>query len=669
MPTRRQLADALRVLSMDAIEQAKSGHPGAPLGMADMAEALWRHGFKHSPEHPAWYDRDRFVLSNGHASMLLYALLHLTGYDLPMQEIINFRQLGSKTPGHPELGVTAGVDMTTGPLGQGLASAVGMALAERLLAQTFNRPQYSIVDHHTYCFLGDGCLMEGVTQEACSLAGTWGLGRLICYYDANGISIDGAVDGWFGEDVPARFKAMGWQVIGPVDGHDATALDASLNEALHDEARPSLIICRTHIGFGSLKVDSASSHGAPLGAESVASARKAYGWEYPPFEIPEEIRAGWDAREQGRRKEAAWQELFARYKEAYPELAEEFVRRMRGELPRNFAAVCTEMLEAARSTQEGLATRKSSQKCLEFLTAALPELIGGSADLTGSVGTKTSHSKALVPGSFDANYLYYGVREFGMGCIMNGLAVHGGFLPYAGTFLSFSDQAKNALRLGALMQAHVVWVFTHDSISVGEDGPTHQPVEQLPALRMIPNLRVWRPACTVETAYAWKDVLQYRGSSCLVLSRQTLPVYDFEQADLDDIGRGGYVLRDCEGAPELILLATGSELALALGAYDTLQADGRRVRVVSLPCLDLFDAQPEEWKEKILPKTVRLRLAIEAASPDSLYKYVGLDGKVLGMTSFGVSAKAKDVARHFGFTVEAVYKEACALLNSARSSC
>ncbi|MBO4368611.1 MAG: transketolase [Desulfovibrio sp.] len=663
MPTRRQLANALRVLAIDAINKAQSGHPGAPLGMADMAEALWRHGLKHNPSNPQWIDRDRFVLSNGHASMLLYGLLHLSGYALTIDDIKNFRQLGSKTPGHPEYGVTEGVDMSTGPLGQGLASAVGMALAERILAETYNRPNFPIFDHYTYCFCGDGCLMEGVTAEASSLAGTWGLGRLIVYYDANGISIDGKVDNWFSEDVIKRYKAYGWQVLGPLDGHDAKELDRALKEAQSDLARPSLIVCSTHIGFGAPEEDSAACHGAPLSETSIAKAREAYDWPLPPFTIPEDIYQAWDAKEHGARQEEAWNKLFTAYAAQYPELASDCTRRLKGTLPDSWDTLVQDFLARAMVEKERLATRKSSQKCLTFLTSLLPELIGGSADLTGSVGTKTASSKPVSKDTYSGNYLYYGVREFGMSCIMNGLALHGGFIPYAGTFLSFSDQAKNALRLASLMQTHAIWVFTHDSLFVGEDGPTHQPVEQLPSLRLIPGMTVYRPCDTVEMIIAWKLALERKEPSCLVLSRQTLPFYERDAVMFSTMEKGGYILRDCEGTPELILLATGSEVELACGAYEALTASGRLVRVVSLLSCELFDAQDTAYKEEVLPSAVRARLAIEAASPDYFWKYVGLDGTVLGMTTFGLSAKAKDCAQHFGFTVDRVVEEANKLLD------
>ncbi|MBQ7456800.1 MAG: transketolase [Desulfovibrio sp.] len=662
MPTRRQLADALRVLSMDAIEKAKSGHPGAPLGMADMAEALWRHGFRHNPNNPQWIDRDRFVLSNGHASMLLYALLHLTGYALSIQDIRDFRQLGSKTPGHPEFGVTPGVDATTGPLGQGLAMACGMALAERLLANTFNRPDFPLIDHYTYCFCGDGCLMEGVTQEACSLAGTWRLGKLIVYYDANGISIDGKIDAWFTEDTTKRFEAMQWQVIGPIDGHNPEALDAALLAAKKDTQRPSLIVCQTHIGFGSNKEDSETSHGAPLGEESIALAKAQYGWEDPPFVIPASIQEAWDAKEAGATLEKAWNELFARYSQAYPDSAKELTRRMRGDLPETFDECCQHLLTTMLAKTDSLATRKHSQACLEAFTACMPELIGGSADLSGSVGTMTRHTETFDPVQGHGNYLYYGVREFGMSCIMNGLALHKGFIPYAGTFLSFADQAKNALRLAAMMQTHCIWVFTHDSIGVGEDGPTHQPIEQIASLRIIPGMEVWRPCDGPETALAWQCALTHTGPTSLILSRQGLPALPRDPETTAHIAKGGYILRDCQGDPQLLLIATGSEVALALEAADVLAKEGILVRVVSMPCVERFEKQNSAWRDFVLPPSVRARVAIEAGSPSYWYRYVGLDGAILGMDTFGCSGKAKDLRKHFGFTVDHVVSEALALL-------
>ncbi|WP_300925426.1 transketolase [uncultured Desulfovibrio sp.] len=669
MPSRRDCANAIRALAIDAIEKARSGHPGAPLGMADMAEALWRHGFRHNPADPAWPDRDRFVLSNGHASMLLYAVLHLTGYDLPMEEIRNFRQWGSCTPGHPERGLTPGVEMTTGPLGQGIASAVGMALAEAMLAARFNTAEHTIVDHRTYAFCGEGCLMEGVSHEACALAAAWALGKLTVLFDANGVSIDGKVDAWFCEDVGQRFAAYGWQVIGPVDGHDGAALDAALAEARADAERPALIICRTHSGFGSPKKDSSASHGAPLGEEAAEATRRALGWTAAPFEIPDDIRAAWDARAQGQALEDAWNATFAAYGAAHPELAAEFRRRMAGELPADWPQIVRRLMAAAAAGDKAEATRVASRKALEVLVPAVPELVGGSADLSGSVGTQTAASAPLDTASYRGNYLYYGVREFGMGAIMNGLAIHGGFIPYAGTFMAFSDQARNALRLSAIMGLRVVWVLTHDSIGVGEDGATHQPVEQIPTLRMIPNLHVWRPCDDVETAVAWRSALENAATpTCLALSRQKLPQLSRDDAQVAAIARGGYVLRECAGDPELILMATGSETALAVEAAVALGARGRRVRVVSLPCAEIFDAQDEAWRESVLPSAVRRRLAVEAAAPSWWRKYVGLDGEIIGMEGFGVSAPGAVLFERFGFTAENVAARALALLERPASA-
>lgn len=663
MPSRRDCANAIRTLAIDAIEKARSGHPGAPLGMADMAEALWRHGFRHNPADPAWPDRDRFVLSNGHASMLLYAVLHLTGYDLSMEEIKNFRQWGSATPGHPEHGLTPGVEMTTGPLGQGIASAVGMALAEAMLAARFNTAEYTIVDHRTYAFCGEGCLMEGVSHEACALAAAWGLGKLTVLFDANGISIDGKVDAWFCEDVGQRYAAYGWQVIGPVDGHDGAALDAALAEARADMKRPALIICRTHIGFGSPKKDSPASHGAPLGAEAAEATRRALGWTAAPFEIPDDIRAAWDAREQGRAVENTWNATFAAYRAAYPELAAEFLRRMAGTLPTDWPQVVNCLMTTALAADAPEATRVASRKALEVLVPALPELVGGSADLSGSVGTQTAASTGLDTATYSGNYLYYGVREFGMGAIMNGLALHGGFIPYAGTFMAFSDQARNALRLSAIMGLRVIWVLTHDSIGVGEDGATHQPVEQIPTLRMIPNLHVWRPCDDVETAVAWRSALENATTpTCLALSRQKLPQIPRDDVQVAAIARGGYVLRDCAGQPEIILMATGSETALAVEAAATLGNRGYRVRVVSLPCAEVFDAQDEAWRESVLPSGVRCRLAVEAAASGWWSVYVGLDGEIIGMKEFGMSAPGSVLFERFGFTADNVAARALALL-------
>lgn len=665
MPTRRELANAVRVLAMDAVENAESGHPGAPMGMADMAEALWRHGFKHNPANPQWADRDRFVLSNGHASMLLYAVLHLTGYDLSMEDIRNFRQLKSKTPGHPEYGVTPGVETTTGPLGQGIATAVGMAVAERLLAEYFNRPGLPVVDHRTYVFLGDGCMMEGISHEACSLAGTLGLGKLIALYDANGISIDGNIDGWFAEDTAARFEAYGWHVVRDVDGHDAAALDAALDAARAATDKPSLVICRTHIGYGAPhKVDSHKSHGSPLGAEEIAAVREALGWKEPPFVIPGDIAAAWNALESGAEAEAAWNGLFAAYEAAHPDLAAEFLRRREGDLPSHWLRRVDDIIAGMAERRESVATRVASQKMLDALAPGMPELVGGSADLSGSVGTVTGLSKNIGRDSWDGNYISYGVREFAMGAMMNGMALHGGVIPYAGTFMMFSDYAKNAIRLAALMGLRVIWVLTHDSIGVGEDGPTHQPVEQIPGLRLTPGLRVWRPCDTVETAVSWKCALiDDNHPACLALSRQKLPFVERTAAQIAAVERGGYVLRDCAGGmPEAILMATGSEVRLALGAAEVLTAQGRRVRVVSMPCTAVFDVQDEEYRQSVLPDAVRARVAVEAAAADYWYKYVGLDGRVVGMTGFGLSAPGGVLAEHFGFTVEHVTQVVASLL-------
>ncbi|MBQ7584889.1 MAG: transketolase [Desulfovibrionaceae bacterium] len=662
MPTRKQLADALRVLALDAIDRANSGHPGAPLGMADMAEALWRHGYKHCPEHPTWFDRDRFVLSNGHASMLLYGLLHLTGYEVSLQDLKDFRRLGSITPGHPEYGLTPGVDITTGPLGQGVASAVGFALAERLLASSFNCDDLEIVNHYTYCFCGDGCLMEGVSAEACSLAGTWRLGKLIMWYDDNGISIDGEVKAWFSEDVAARFRAYGWQVLGPIDGHNFAELDAALTEAKAEKVKPTLIICKTHIGLGSPEEDSAKCHGAPLPKPSLAQTKAAYGWTYPPFEIPKEIYESWDARDKGRKDYERWQEAYAQYKQRYPEKALELERRLAKKWPKDLATLWEDLKASFKKDKAPLATRKASKKCLDALTGLLPELIGGSADLSGSVGTFTKNSKEFDPLKGEGNYLYYGVREFAMACIVNGLALHGGFIPYAGTFLAFSDQAKNALRLGALMQAKAIWVFTHDSIGVGEDGPTHQPIEQVPALRLIPGLEVWRPGDSLETLVAWKEALNADKPQALILSRQSLPFIEHQEEHFPLMAKGGYILEDSVGELDLILLATGSELALALKAREVLVQEGLKVRLVSMPCVEKFVSQPKSYQEEVLPLKVRKRIALEAAAKDYWWKFVGLDGLVLGLESFGVSAKSADVFEHFGFKVEEVVRLAHELL-------
>lgn len=663
MPTRKECANAVRALSIDAIEKANSGHPGAPLGMADMGEALWGHFLKHNPADPTWPDRDIFVLSNGHASMFLYALLHLTGYDLPMEEIKNFRQWQSKTPGHPERGTTPGVEMTTGPLGQGIASAVGFALAEALLAASFNKPGYEIVNHYTYAFCGDGCLMEGVSHEACSLAGTWHLGKLILFYDDNGVSIDGPVNGWFTEDVKKRFLSYGWQVIGPIDGHDSEALDAAIREARSETGKPSLIICKTHIGFGSPKCDNASCHGAPLGEEAAKATKEALNWHEAPFIIPEEIRKAWDCRERGAKAQADWQKLFDKYEKAWPELALEFKRRANGELPSDWETLKTHMLDSLKKNSKPMATRISSRECLDFLAPHLPALIGGSADLSGSVGTMVKASAPIDYSTYTGNYIYYGVREFGMGAIMNGLAMHGGFIPYAGTFLAFSDQAKNALRLSALMRLRVIWVMTHDTIGVGEDGPTHQPIEQVSGLRLLPNLNVWRPCDSTETAQAWISALECADKpTCIVLSRQSLPQLTRSQEQIASILKGGYILKNSTHDAKIILISSGSEIYLALEAAKLLEKEGFFARVVSMPCTEIFDSQPESWKELVLPRNIRCRLAIEAASSDWWRKYTGLDGDVIGMDTFGASAPGSELFEHFGFTVKAIADRAKTLL-------
>ncbi len=662
MLERKYLANALRFLAIDAINKAKSGHPGAPMGMADMAEALWRHQLKHNPANPAWVDRDRFVLSNGHASMLMYGLLHLTGYDLSIEDIKDFRQLDSKTPGHPESGgITPGVECTTGPLGQGMAMAVGMALTERHMAAQFNRDEYEIVNHFTYVFLGDGCLMEGITHEASSLAGTLGLGKLIALYDANGISIDGKVAGWFDEDVAARYEAYGWQVIRDVDGHDASALDRAIFAAKDEEHKPTLIICHTHIGYGSPKQDSAKCHGAPLGADERAITAKNLGWEHEPFVIPQDVQEAWSCKDRGVVAQSTWNTRFMAYKKAYPDLAAEFLRRMAGDLPATWKAQVEKALAACNEAKENIATRVASLRALEALHPALPELVGGSADLSGSVCTMTTLSTVIEKEHYGNNYVNYGVREFAMGAIMNGMILHGGVIPYAGTFMVFSDYAKNAIRLSALMEKRVVWVLTHDSIAVGEDGPTHQPIEHVAALRLTPGVQVWRPCDSMETLVAWQCALEdKKHSHCLSLSRQDLPFMERSAEQQALIAKGGYILKDCKDCadkPELILIATGSEVSLAVEAAKVLEGDGKKVRVVSMPCVEAFEAQDANYREKVLPASVRARVAIEAGAADYWYKFVGLDGAVVGMTSFGKSAPAKDVAKHFDFTVENVVEK------------
>jgi transketolase len=667
MPARRHLANAIRALSMDAVQQANSGHPGAPMGLADSMEVLWRDVLRHNPGNPQWPDRDRFVLSNGHASMLLYSVLHLTGYPLPMQALRDFRQLHSATPGHPEYGETPGVETTTGPLGQGLANAVGMAIAEQALAARYNRSGFAVVDHHTWCVAGDGCLMEGISHEACSLAGTLALGKLVVLYDDNGISIDGPVSGWFSEDVPARFRSYGWQVVEAVDGHDPDAVAAAIATARADTRRPSLICLRTVIGYGAPGAAGTSAvHGAPLGAAGVAAARAELGWPYAPFEIPDEVRAAWDGRARGARLEADWAALFERYRQAYPVEAAELLRCLSGDLPEGFVARADALIAELNAGGKSVATRKASELALEGLAPLLPELLGGSADLTGSNNTRWSGCTTLEATNPGGNYLHYGVREFAMTAIQNGLALHGGVIPYAGTFLVFSDYARNAVRMAALMRLRSVLVYTHDSIGLGEDGPTHQPIEHLAALRLIPNLSLWRPCDAAETAAAWRAALLRRdGPTALVLSRQALPAQTREPGSLADLSRGGYVLREFGAQPQALLMATGSEVALAVAAAERLWAAAIPVRVVSMPSLDVFEAQSADWREQVLPAGVALRVAMEAGRPDSWYRYVGSAGAVIGIDRFGASAPAELLFDAFGFTVERVVAQVMDLLDGA----
>lgn len=664
MPSRRDCANAIRALSMDAVQQANSGHPGAPMGMADIAEVLWRGPLKHNPANPQWANRDRFVLSNGHGSMLIYSLLHLTGYDLSIDDLKNFRQLHSRTPGHPEYGYTAGVETTTGPLGQGIANAVGFALAEKILAAQFNRSGHNIVDHQTYAFLGDGCLMEGISHEVCSLAGTLGLNKLTFFYDDNNISIDGEVDGWFTDDTPRRFEAYGWHVIRNVNGHDADEIEVAL-EAARESDKPTLICCKTTIGFGSPKhAGKASSHGAPLGAEEIEATRKELNWPHAPFEIPAEIYAAWDAKEAGAKAEADWNQQFAAYRAEFPELAAEFERRMQGELPADFAEKAATYIADVAAKGETIASRKASQNCLNAYGPLLPELLGGSADLAGSNLTLWDGCKGVSDSDASGNYVYYGVREFGMSAIMNGVALHGGLIPYGATFLMFMEYARNAVRMSALMKQRVLYVFTHDSIGLGEDGPTHQPIEQLTSLRTTPNLDTWRPCDAVESAVAWKCAIERKdGPSALIFSRQNLDHQSRDAEQITAIEKGGYILRDCEGTPELILIATGSEVGLAVQAYDKLSAEGRKVRVVSMPCTSLFDAQDAAYRQQVLPLEVSNRIAIEAGHADYWYKYVGLDGRVIGMTTYGESAPAGELFELFGFTLDKVLELAGELLD------
>ncbi|OEC82577.1 transketolase [Photobacterium damselae subsp. damselae] len=662
--SRKQLANAIRALSMDGVQQANSGHPGAPMGMADIAEVLWRGHMNHNPQNPNWADRDRFILSNGHGSMLIYSLLHLTGYDLAIDDLKNFRQLHSKTPGHPEYGYAPGVETTTGPLGQGITNAVGMALAEKALAAQFNREGHDIVDHHTYVFMGDGCMMEGVSHEACSLAGTLGLGKLIAFWDDNGISIDGHVEGWFSDDTPKRFEAYGWHVIPAVDGHDAEAINAAIEAAKAETTRPTLICTKTIIGFGSPnKAGSHDCHGAPLGAEEIKAAREFLGWEHGPFEIPADIYAQWDAKEAGSAKEVAWDEKFAAYAAQYPELAAEFKRRVNGELPANWEEATSEIIADLQANPANIASRKASQNALEAFGKLLPEFMGGSADLAPSNLTMWSGSKALTADDASGNYIHYGVREFGMTAIINGMALHGGFVPYGATFLMFMEYARNAMRMAALMKVQNIQVYTHDSIGLGEDGPTHQPVEQIASLRLTPNMSTWRPCDQVESAVAWKFAIERKdGPTALIFSRQNLAQQERDAQQLADITKGGYVLKDCDGKPELILIATGSEVELATEAYALLTAKGRKVRVVSMPATDVFDKQDAAYRESVLPSDVTARIAVEAGIADFWYKYVGFEGRIIGMTSFGESAPADQLFKLFGFTVENVVDTAKELL-------
>jgi transketolase len=658
----KDLANALRVLAIDAVQKANSGHPGMPMGMAEIAEALWNRHLRHHPHNPHWVDRDRFVLSNGHGSMLLYGLLHLTGYDLSVDDLKAFRQLHSRTPGHPEYALTPGVETTTGPLGQGLANAVGMAVAERILAAEFNRPKHTIVDHHTYVFLGDGCLMEGISHEVCSLAGTLKLSKLIALYDDNAISIDGDVAGWFGDDTPSRFRAYGWNVIAAVNGHDADAVSAAIEAAKHSD-KPTLICCKTKIGKGSPgKEGSADAHGSPLGEKEIAATREALGWNLGPFEIPENIRNAWNANERGAKLEAEWNLRFAQYQKAFPDLAVEFQRRITGDLPSAWEQTVAAIEASAREKAETIATRKASQNAIAAIAPVLPELVGGSADLTASNLTNWPGMKIFTSAQ-GGNYINYGVREFGMSAVMNGLALHNGVIPFAGTFLTFSDYARNALRMAALMKLGVIFVYTHDSIGLGEDGPTHQPIEHVSSLRMIPGLDVWRPADTLESAYAWVCAVERNnGPSALVFSRQNLPYLKDSAREGKDIRRGGYIVRDSGDEPEAVLIATGSEVTLALQAQDLLASKGIDVRVVSMPCTEVFDRQDAEWHERVLPNELP-RIAIEAGTSDFWHKYVGLDGKVIGIDVYGESAPAGELFKHFGFTAERVAESVRAVLS------
>lgn len=655
---RRVLANAIRALSMDGVQKANSGHPGAPMGMADIAEVLWRDFLNHNPSNPKWRNRDRFILSNGHGSMLLYSLLHLTGYDLSIEDLKNFRQLHSKTPGHPEYGYAPGIETTTGPLGQGIANGVGMALAEKILAAQFNRPNHDIVDHHTYVFMGDGCMMEGISHEACSLAGTLKLGKLVAFWDDNGISIDGHVEGWFTDDTPARFEAYGWHVVRNVDGHDANAINAAITQAKAISDKPTLVCCKTIIGFGSPnKAGSHDCHGSPLGAAEIQAAREKLGWTSAPFVIPSDVAVQWNAKEAGAAKERAWNEKFAAYVAAYPDLAAEYQRRITGELSADWLSKSQEYIEQLQAKPATLASRKASQNSIETYGKLLPEFLGGSADLAPSNLTMWSGSKSLTKDDTSGNYIHYGVREFAMSALMNGIALHGGFIPYGATFLMFMEYARNAVRMAALMKQRVIFVYTHDSIGLGEDGPTHQPVEQLTSLRSTPDLSTWRPCDQVETAVAWKHAIENaNGPTSLIFSRQNLEQQSRTAEQLENVKKGGYVLKDPSGPVDSIIIATGSEVAMAMQAADALNHEGFHTRVVSMPSTDVFDAQSAEYKELVLPKVVRNRVAVEAASKDFWFKYVGLDGSVIGMESFGESAPAELLYQHFGIIKENIIK-------------
>ena len=668
MASRKELANAIRALSMDAVQKANSGHPGMPMGMADIAEVLWNDFIQHNPKNPLWVNRDRFILSNGHGSMLHYALLHLTGYDLTIEDLKNFRQLHSKTPGHPEVGETAGIETTTGPLGQGLANGVGMAIAERHLADKFNRENFPVIDHYTYVFVGDGCLMEGISHEVSSLAGTLGLGKLIVIYDDNNISIDGDVSGWFSDNTPQRFEAYGWHVIPNVDGHDSDAIHAAITKARANTEQPTIICCKTIIGWGAPAelAGTAETHGSALGDAAIAAVRKNINWPHAPFVIPGEVAAGWNAEVKGHARESRWQQLFNSYAKAHPELAKELMRRMKHHLPEGWSQHADKLLTEFQDKKETVATRKASQACLNHYSTLLPELMGGSADLTSSNLTNWKNVEAFSRQNPAGQYIYYGVREFGMSAIMNGLALYGGIIPFGGTFLTFSDYARNAVRLAALMRLRSIFVYTHDSIGLGEDGPTHQPVEHVPSLRLIPNLSVWRPCDAAETAVAWRAAIEYQGPSCLLFSRQNLPHQNRSPDVLHNIARGGYVLQDCAGTPDLILLATGSEVFLAMEAAQQLTTQGAHVRIVSMPSTDTFLAQDAAYQAEVLPPGVSARIAIEAAATDGWYKFVGCLGKVIGIDRFGASAPAKDVYRDCGLTTENIVATATSLLTEQK---